>query len=669
MTIFMGSFLSFALEPMIGRTLLPVFGGTPSVWITCLVLFQVLMVAGYWYAGKLNKRMHLWLLGFAAFWCGVVFFYRSELLRFVSGFSGVPFLDTFFAGSVLCGLTFILLSANSSLVQTLAGGNYRLYAVSNAGSLLGLMAYSLLVEPYVGLGAQWLGLGALLLCYALLLVRCYKESAPQKRDEARKSAVPFRLLWFVLPAISCALLNATTAHLTLDVAPMPLLWAVLLAAFLSSYIVGFSPAGEKHVKIWGAIASVIALSVVLLDSPNATGTRYWATMVACISFVFVGSLFVHAYLYTLRPDPSGLTRYYLANVVGGALGGILSGIVAPHVFTTVVEFPALLMAVAFGVPVLLIPMSWKSSRWWVVTTGVVAIAALGAFIYDRFAVEPGSFESIYQARGFFGTVKIQELKARVGNASGVVRQFVHGNTTHGVQVQLQGKERMPTSYYTKYACGYAIEGHWKYKKGLPMRVNVIGLGVGVLFAYGREGDYYRAYDIAPEAIEVATNTNWFSFVSDCPAQKEIILGDARKGLESEVAASVEPYDVIVVDAFTGDNIPYHLSTREAFDLYFKLLKPDGILCFHTSNRHMNLEPLMRKVAEVYDVPLMGLISRSDDSVFRASAKVAIFCRDPSKMGDPPLQGDQARLIDYSKVPSLDWLPTDEKGSLLGLLHW
>ena len=227
---------------------------------------------------------------------------------------------------------------------------------------------------------------------------------------------------------------------------------------------------------------------------------------------------------------------------------------------------------------------------------------------------------------------------------------------------------MPTSYYTRYACGYAIEGHWKYRSGKPMRVNVIGLGIGVLFSYGREGDYYRAYDIAPEVIEVATNTNLFTFISDCPSKKEIVLADARKGLEAEVAGGVEPYDVIVVDAFTGDNIPYHLSTREAFDLYFKLLKPDGILCFHTSNRHMNLDPLMRKVAEEYDVPLMGLMSLPDDSAFRSAAKVAIFCRDTSKIGDPPLQGDQARIIDYSKIKPIAELPTDEKGSLLGLLH-
>ena len=202
-----------------------------------------------------------------------------------------------------------------------------------------------------------------------------------------------------------------------------------------------------------------------------------------------------------------------------------------------------------------------------------------------------------------------------------------------------------------------------------MRVNVIGLGVGVLLAYGREGDYYRAYDIAPEAVEVATNANLFSFISDCPATKDIVLNDARKGLEAEAASGVEPYDVIVVDAFTGDNIPYHLSTREAFDLYFKLLKPDGILCFHTSNRHMDLDPLMRKVAEDYDIPLMGLISLPDDSVFRAAAKVAIFCRDPSRIEDPPLREDFARLIDYSKVRPIPELPTDEKGSLLRLVHW
>ena len=665
-TIFIGSFASFALEPMIGRTLLPVFGGTPSVWVTCLVAFQVMMVAGYWYAGKLNRRAHLWLLACAAVWCGVVFFFRSQILNAVSDLSGIPILDTFLGVVAICGLTFVLLSANSSLVQNLSGGNYRLYAVSNAGSLMGLMTYPLLIEPFSGLGFQWLGLGAFLMIYGLFLRRCYKESGHFKGTETPQVAIPFRIMWFLLPALSCALLNATTAHLTLDIAPMPLLWAVILAAFLASYIVGFSPAGEHHVKTWGLLASVLTLAVVVIDSPNAAGIRYWAALASCIMLVFAGAVFLHAWLYRLRPEPSGLTRFYLANVIGGACGGVLSGVVAPYVFKTVAEFPLTLLLVAFIVPLF---VSWRSSRCFVFATGLMAIGTLAVLISDKFVATPGGFETVYRARGFFGTVKVDEVKARAGSSEGVVRRFVHGNTTHGVQIQLSGKERMATSYFTRYACGYAIEGHWKYKSDKPMRVNIIGLGVGVLFAYGREGDCYRAYDIAPEAIEVATNTNLFTFISSCPAKKEIVLADARKGLEAELASGVEPYDVIVVDAFTGDNIPYHLSTKEAFDLYFKLLKPDGILCFHTSNRHMNLDPLMRKVAEEYDVPLMGLISLSDDSVFRAAAKVAIFCREPSKIGEPPLQGDKARLIDYARIQPIHSLPTDEKGSLLELVHW
>ena len=578
------------------------------------------MVAGYWYAGKLNRRAHLWLLTFAAVWCGFVFFFQSQILNTVAEFSGIPFIDSFMGVVALCGLTFVLLSANSSLVQNLSGGNYRLYAVSNAGSLMGLMAYPLLIEPFLGLGLQWLCLGGLLLAYGLLLRRCCRVSSRSGGGEVTQTAVPFHLMWFLLPASSCALLNATTAHLTLDIAPMPLLWAVLLAAFLASYVVGFSPVGERHVKAWGVLASALALSVALIDSPNAAGVQYWTTLSCCILLVFAGSAFLHSWLYTLRPEPSGLTRYYLANVIGGGVGGVLSGIAAPHIFETVAEFPLLLLLVAFAVPLFAFSKSWRSSRAYVAVTGLMAIVVLSVLVYDGCAVEPGGFESVYRARGFFGTVKVDEIRAKAGNSDGVVRRFVHGDTTHGVQIRLPGKERMATSYYTRYACGYAIQGHWKYRRGKPMRVNIIGLGVGVLFAYGREGDCYRAYDIAPEAIEVATNTNLFTFISDCPAKKEIVLADARKGLEAELASGVEPYDVIVVDAFTGDNIPYHLSTKEAFDLYFKLLKPDGILCFHTSNRHMNLDPLMRKVAEEYDVPLMGLVSLADDSVFRSAAK-------------------------------------------------
>ena len=248
----------------------------------------------------------------------------------------------------------------------------------------------------------------------------------------------------------------------------------------------------------------------------------------------------------------------------------------------------------------------------------------------------------------------------------MVREFVHGTTIHGIQALLPGRERMPTTYYTPDSSGWAIAAHPKYRRGEPMRVNVTGLGVGVLFSYGRKGDYYRAYEISREAMRVATDTNLFTFVADCPAEKELVLGDARAGLERELAEGVEPYDVIIVDAFTGDNLPYHLSTKEAFDLYFKLLKPDGVLAVNISNWHLTLEPFMKAVGEAYDVPLLGLETRDDFTRLAFGAKVAFFCRKPDGLSPPPAT---ARLIPFERWRSMDRLPTDAKGSFIGLVKF
>ncbi len=274
---------------------------------------------------------------------------------------------------------------------------------------------------------------------------------------------------------------------------------------------------------------------------------------------------------------------------------------------------------------------------------------------------------VFRGRGFFGTIQVLEAKARTSTGEGCIREFVHGTTIHGIQAHLPGRTRMPTTYYTPDASGYAIAAHPKYRRGEPMRVNITGLGIGVMFCYGRTNDYYRAYEISEDALAVATDTNLFTFVADCPAKKEIVLGDARQGLEDELRRGVEPYDVIVVDAFTGDNLPYHLSTKEAFELYFKLLKPDGVLCVNISNWHLQLEPFMRALGEAYDVPLLGLETADDYGRLAFGAKVAFFCRKPEGLAMPPV-GPKCRIIDFNAFKPMPRLPTDEKGSFLGLIR-
>ena len=684
LTIFLGSFLSFALEPMIGRTLLPVFGGTPSVWVTCLAAFQVLMVGGYFYAGKVKTcRVHVPLLVLAAAWCAAVALFRKPLLAALSGFPLLPALDVLLCVLVLCGVTFVLLAANSSVVQILSGGDYRLYAVSNAGSLIGLLAYPLVFEPNIALTVQWYALGAGVVVYAALLWKASRNAGDARlatKDNGQRTKAsgsgnrtieqsPNRtILYLLLPAISCALLNATTSHLTLDVAPMPLLWAVLLALFLVSYIIGFS--GRSRPGFWAVPAAVTAIAAAYLNASVSGDMRYTYQLIADCALILLGCTFIHSWLYSIRPDEKGLARYYLLNVVGGAIGGVLTSIAAPLVFSTVAEFPLMTALTSLCAVGYAFACRRTSHKAFLVLHCVLLVLCLAAVYYRSFGEDMHGRSYVMQKRGFFGTVNVMEAKAKSASGrEGVIHEFIHGNTVHGIQARLEGKWRMPTSYYTPTGCGYAVLGHPKYRSGEPMRVNLVGLGVGVMFAYGRTNDYYRAYEISQDALDIATDTNLFSFIADCPAKKDVILQDARKGLEQELAEGVEPYDVIVVDAFSGDSIPYHLSSKEALEIYFKLLKPDGILCINISNWHLSLEPYVKKIGEVFDSPVLGLDAFNDFGQLSLGATTVFFCRDPSGMSEPPIGKGRTRMIDFNRVPSIKELPTDEKGSFVSLIKW
>lgn len=682
-TIFIGAILLFGVQPLVGRTLLPAFGGTSSEWVVCLCSFQVLLLLGYFHAHRtangtfLRRRVHVLLLFIAAVWAGMAYPCWKAFGSNLVGGDSFPALQVLLCVLALCGFPYALLSANSSLVQACAARGdsdrdvYGLYGISNAGSIIGLLAYPFILEPYVSLSHQWTGFAVGIALYAcLLLILMARVGTVDLKSNGSLSSeefIPFgrRMLFWLIPALSCFLLNGVTAHTTLDVMPMPMLWVVLLAIFLASYMVGFTAWAEKRM-FWLAFATILTLiAICWLNGKTARDFPVMGNITLVCIFLGVACTFLHAWLYSLRPNAGYLTRYYLLNSVGGAIGGILASLVAPLIFDSVTEYPIAVFTVGFfAILAVVFALSGLKRR---ICGGVIS----GVLLVIGFCLFVGGSAKetrpvVYRGRGFFGTIQVLEAKARAGKTEGYIREFVHGTTIHGIQAVLPGRERMATTYYTYDSSGYAIVGHPKYRTGEPMRVNVTGLGIGVLLSYGRKGDYYRAYEISKDALDVATNTNLFTFVSDCPAEKELILGDARQGLEDELARGVEPYDVIIVDAFTGDNLPYHLSTIEAFDLYFKLLKPDGILCVNISNWHLSLEPFMRSIAEHYDVPLLGLETRDDYAQLAFGAKVAFFCRKPERLARPPLS-NRCRLIDFMSFEPMRTLPTDEKGSFLPLV--
>jgi len=732
LTIFLGSFLIFGVQPMLGRTLLPAFGGTAAVWVVCLASFQILLLAGYWYAhcvtgdqrsevrGRNWGIVHIALLALAVVWVVGFAMVRPWLLAHIGG-GAYPALEVLLCVVAFVGLPYVLLSANSTLIQAWiarevgdrreeGGGKsdgsdrsdksdvYRLYAVSNAGSLLGLLCYPFLVEPFLSLNAQWYGFAACLAVYAGLLAWLAKQVGSRREEggEGDQSSVisdqvnarcsdsgnhstnvesvsgtsvfasrnKAMLLWLALPATSCFLLNAVTTHLTLDVMPLPLLWVVVLALFLLSYMIGFSSYSEKIQSLLAILTGVAFVGVCFVRGVKPSTLSFvWLVSTYCL-FLLAACTFLHSWLYRSRPAPQKLTRFYLFGAVGGAMGGVLASLVAPMVFKTVAEYPLALAALT----VLLCAEAYLQikRRGLGVAVGVVTLICVvvgGAFFFRGLAREKRAV--IYRGRGFFGTVQLLETKAKAKGQSGYVREYVHGTTIHGVQALFPGKDRMATAYFTPNAVGYAVVGHPKFQAGEPMRVNLVGLGIGVMLSYARTNDYYQAYEISKEVLNVATNPAYFTFVSGSPAKTDVVLGDARKGLENELAQGSEKYDVIVLDAFTGDNIPYHLSTVEAFELYFKLLKPDGILVVNISNWHLNLEPFMKSIGEHFNLPLVVFETPQNLGALAFATKCAFFCRKPEDMEALPAK---VRIVDLSRVKPMRQLPTDEKGSFIELIR-
>jgi len=705
LTIFLGSFLIFGVQPMLGRTLLPAFGGTAAVWMVCLAAFQMLLLAGYFYAHKvsveegksfkLKAKMHILLLGLAVVWVVGVAAARPWLMAHIGG-GAYPALEVLLCVLAFVGLPYVLLSANSTLIQAWiaaevgvrreeGGGKsdgadrsdvYGLYAVSNAGSLLGLLCYPFLVEPFLSLNAQWYGFAGCLGLYGVLLAILAKGLEPQNPQKAQNEEINNKaesdscgschsdakeigahaLLWLALPATSTFLLNAVTAHLSTDVTPIPLLWVALLAAFLVSYIIGFSKIGEKGVLVW-CVAAMIPLLFCAYALGLRGGQGFLSNLIAGLLLVLLGSTFLHSWLYRVRPGAQFLTRYYLCLAMGGALGGLLSGLVAPLVFNRILEYPlALLFLVLTGAFYVRNHVS-KEFQW--LETGAYLLV-IGTFYFTITGVmkqAPGEKALSFQ-RNFYGCLRVSAMEAKSGFGDSIPgHQINHGNTTHGLQFLPHYLRDKPTTYYGALGGGFALLSHPSYTNETPMRVGLIGLGAGTMACWGRTNDTYRFFEINPKVVAIAQNTNYFTYLADSKATVSIGLGDARALLTAET----NRYDVLVIDAYSGDAIPLHLATKEAFQLYLDRLNPGGILAVHISNWHIDLNPLCKAVAREWGLKLTGVIS-PPQGLCTAANWVFIADRELST------KGMGVRETDWSQVRDMP-LPTDARGSLIGLVRY
>ncbi|UZK66861.1 fused MFS/spermidine synthase [Sphingomonas sp. M1-B02] len=643
--ILAGSFLLFLVQPMVARMALPKLGGAPAVWNSAMLVYQALLLGGYAYAhmlGRVPVRMqagiHLAVLAVAALWLPIGLM-RMELPADAEPAVWVPWL---FGASI--GPLFFAISAQAPLLQrwysAATGGRdpYALYAASNIGSFGGLIAYPLLVEPMLALKAQsWLWTGGYLLVF-LLVAGC---ATMLPRKPAATTHVPYEspaasrgrvLHWIALAFVPSGLMLATTTFLTTDIVAVPMLWVMPLGLYLLSFSVAFRES-DAIPQLIGKFAPVVLL---LFGATLIAGHQKLAYMNALIGLLllFLVAIACHSRMYQLRPAPDRLTGFYLAMSVGGALGGVFSGLVAPVLFDWTYEYPLLILAAGALIPqTFLLPVFgslWRGEGQalrikilatallvvglvWIgisnplglfggmheqiafLAVAVVGLAAIGRRVPYLVALAGGLFlfggyRSIEMSladartRSYFGVYTVTD--------SGDERRLAHGTTLHGIQLK-GARSRMPTTYYVPGSgVGLAMLALPEIY-GPAARVGVVGLGTGTLACYAQPGQSWHFYEIDPAVVTLARESAKFTFLPQCAPTAKISLGDARIRLTE---AAPHSFDMLALDAFSSDAVPMHLMTSEAFQTYGRVLQPDGLLLVHISNRFLALAPVVAAAA-------------------------------------------------------------------------
>lgn len=685
LTIFLSAFLLFQVQPLIGKYILPWFGGSPGVWTTCMLMFQMLLLGGYAYAHFATSRWKPRTQGFVHL---ALLLVSLASLPIVPDDSWKPDGDESPAWHILLllggtiGVPYFLLSTTGPLLQswfakTFPGRSpFRLYALSNVGSLLALLSYPFIVEPTLKLGTQagvWsIGyLGFVLLCgwNAVRLVRAAGSTPALAQTAAATQAATEAavrvsrgtiLLWLLLACTASVMLLATTSQICQQVAVTPFLWIVPLSIYLVSFILTFDAPRWYRRDVFGPLLAVSAAAAWYVVD-NGPALRHDTQLIVYGTALFAACMVCHGELVRFKPDPSQLTLFYLMISVGGALGGLFTALVAPRLFTGFFEYQ---LGLGGACVLLLVCLDRDRScplyrcrplwAWCALGCGcMVFCTALGKQALARDATQ------VTAARNFYGVLRIVR---RDHEAVGPQVAMVHGRIVHGVQCLDEGLRRRPTAYFgPDSGIGVAMRLHplrkttGDGKRGL--RVGIVGLGAGAMSVYGRAGDTIRYYEINPDVIRLAKE--YFTFLTDSPAETEIVVGDARVCLERELQSGSQQFDVLCFDAFSGDAIPMHLLTQECFETYRQHLAPGGLLVVHISNNNVDLAPVVRGLAADigFDVRSVG----SGDDRAQATQRSDWLILTQNKEF---LQDDEAaahfRPISSTRAPIV-W--TDDFGSL------
>ncbi len=682
-SIFLSAFLLFQIQPMIGKFILPWFGGTPAVWTTVMLFFQVLLTGGYaysyWLMGRAkNSRqsmIHIVLLACAILLSMTLGFLWASPITPPAGMKptdvSFPIFDIFRLLLISVGLPYFILASNGPLMQAWFSRIFpqqpytRLYSLSNLGSLLGLLAYPVLIEPYLSLknqGWAWsigfmiFGLLAIWIAVQNGRIALPAQPMPDPVSSGIRPSAALMTLWVILGGTASLLLLSITNQISQEVAVIPFLWILPLTLYLLSFILTFS--GERgYNRKFYLVLFAVSVAILLFVLFNIEVHVYVQIFAYCL-LMFSACMLCHGELYLLRPAADHLTSFYLMLSVGGALGGIFASLIAPLIFNGYWEFMvALALTFALWLTVLRRGRSEDYTAWarfmvvvfFLVTGVLVLLSNISGILFSE--------------RNFYGVIRVRE--SIPDRSTEPAYAMSHGITVHGLQFIDPELRGLPTTYYIpEGGAGLAILNHPRAGQGL--KVGLLGLGVGTLATYGQPGDEYRLYEINPIVIDLAEGQgNYFSFLKDSKATITTVEGDARISLEQELAAgNPQNFDVLVLDTFSSDSIPVHLVTKEAFDLYLQHLASDGIIAAHISNRHLDLRPVFWQLAQYYDLQIVSVTYPGDDQGGYATEWL-LLTREPSLLQIPAIQGHSESFDGYSTSLRL-W--TDDYSNLFQILR-
>ncbi|PPC91451.1 MAG: spermidine synthase [Methylobacter sp.] len=719
-TLFVSAALMFLLQPMFGKLLLPLLGGSPAVWNTCMVFYQTILFLGYSYAHgvstRLNARHQALLHGslVLASLAALPVALPAELSPPAGNDPTFWLLWTLLAA---IGLPFFVVSTTAPLLQKwfsrighhTSDDPYYLYAASNAGSLLALLSYPFLIEPNIGLDWQKLdwsigyaGLCLLILvCGGVLLVSGHTSTSAQQPAEAQKLSLHTQLHWLLLAFVPSSLLLGLTNFISTDIASVPLLWIIPLTVYLTTFIAAFSHWNNRLLPAMTTAQSIFLIPFIAYAFVNPADLPYWAYLVLHVMAFFFAVMVCHGQLAKLRPATEHLTRYYLIMSFAGMLGGMFNTFAAPFLFNGIYEYPIMvtvalmlrpagkagygLMLPQIGLPLLLLvagllfyntindatdyfdaialTLMLLACATFLLRSRPIAYAGLaGVIIGLAMNVHTLSAHTLLQKRTFFGVSSVREssLETDQGQPESYHELF-HGTTKHGAQRLTEDFAKTPLTYYSRPGpMGQLFREFDANNAGWT--IGIVGLGAGALVCYAKPEQQWLIYELDPLVVDIAKNPAYFSYLSRCAPKAEVIIGDARLSLLREPAGK---FDLLMVDAFSSDAIPTHLLTQEALQLYFNKLKPDGILALHVTNRHLAVKKVLSILSE--KLQLASLIQEytpQQDIPLVVATDWVVMAKHP----DTLKRLRESRLGSWQKMPLyFDMAPwTDDFTNIIGI---